>query len=95
MEITPSKIFEFTQYAMRNPNATQQDFFVNGYGPILVFLCDSDPERAKAWSRYLMETLERNRHPLYSLSTFLGFVFKREGSRIANPEMPTSNSRSG
>lgn len=82
--VTPKKILEFTEYARKNPNATQQDFFANGFGSILFFLCDGDPKRAPSWSRHLIEKLDRNRHTQYTLSTFIGFIVNGKKPKMSD-----------
>lgn len=84
MEMTPKKILEFTEYAIKNPNATEGDFYANRLGSILHLLCNGNPKRAKNWSYHLIKTLEESRHPRYSLSTFLGFVVNGKNPRISD-----------
>lgn len=84
MEITPKKILEFTEYARKNPNATEQDYIANRLCSILYLLCDGNPKHAPSWSRHLIEKLDRNRHTQYTLSTFMGSIVNGKNPRISD-----------
>ncbi len=84
MEIIPAKILEFTEYAKKNPNATEGDYIANNICSILYLLCEGDTKRAPRWSHHLMEKLNRNRNTQYSLSTFMGFIVNGKKPRMSD-----------
>lgn len=60
MEIlTPGKLVELMEYMMENPDASETDIYIAGFGYILRFLCNGDPEHARRWCRRFTEALCR------------------------------------